>query len=448
MHTAWRRMGWALLAGVVLGLGQGPLAAQGQIHEVAYPPGTEEGELSFAVTYRLWVPDGARRIRGIIVHQHGCGRGAGEGGRTAAADLHWQALAAKWDCALLGPSIEQPEGSNCRLWCDPRNGSADRFLQALDDLAEKTQRPEIRDVPWCLWGHSGGAFWSSLMQTMYPERIVAIWFRSGTAYGVWNKGEIPEPELPEAMFGIPMMSNPGAKEEGDPRFGGLWNASVAMFEDYRGRGAPIGFAPGPNSGHDCGTSRYLAIPFFDACLAMRLPPAEAPHAKLRKVDQAEAWLAAFRGERAVPAAEFDGDLKRSVWLPNARVAKAWEQYTASGIVEDTSEPPPVFDAVAERRDDGSVRLAWRATADLESGLAGFLILRGGEPLAQHPEGLAPHKPFQGLSYHDTPQPKHPALEFLDAEPDGSDYEIVAVNTAGLKSPPVSVKPTPGDADRP
>jgi hypothetical protein len=27
----------------------------------------------------------------------------------------------------------------------------------------------------------------------------------------------------------------------------------------------------PNSGHDCGNSRYLAIPWFDACLAARLP---------------------------------------------------------------------------------------------------------------------------------------------------------------------------------
>jgi hypothetical protein len=33
----------------------------------------------------------------------------------------WQALARKWDCALLGPVIHQPEAANCRLWCDPRN---------------------------------------------------------------------------------------------------------------------------------------------------------------------------------------------------------------------------------------------------------------------------------------------------------------------------------------
>jgi len=57
------------------------------------------------VTYILWVPAGVTRLRGVIVHQHGAGRNAAEHGATAAYDLHWQALAKKWDCALLARSI-------------------------------------------------------------------------------------------------------------------------------------------------------------------------------------------------------------------------------------------------------------------------------------------------------------------------------------------------------
>jgi hypothetical protein len=38
----------------------------------------------------------------VIVHQHGAGGQASKGGETAAYDLHWQALAKKWDGALLG----------------------------------------------------------------------------------------------------------------------------------------------------------------------------------------------------------------------------------------------------------------------------------------------------------------------------------------------------------
>ena len=87
--------------------------------EVAYPASPQPGELVLGVTYRLWIPDGTKTLRGVIVHQHGCGEGSNKGAVTAAQDLHWQALARKWDCALLGPQYHQAEQDNCRLWCDP-----------------------------------------------------------------------------------------------------------------------------------------------------------------------------------------------------------------------------------------------------------------------------------------------------------------------------------------
>ena len=62
------------------------------------------------------------------------------------------------------------------------------------------------------------------------------------------------------------MCNPGVKEKPD----GPWTGTLATFQEYRAKGAPIGFAPDPRTGHECGDCRYLAIPFFDACLAMRL----------------------------------------------------------------------------------------------------------------------------------------------------------------------------------
>src|SRR5580692_7789096 len=93
----------AVFAGFVLG----PVAtvrAAGQYISVDYPASTVEGELQIAVTYTLWLPPEVKTIRGVIVHQHGAGTTAAEAGATAAYDLHWQALAKKWDCALLGPS--------------------------------------------------------------------------------------------------------------------------------------------------------------------------------------------------------------------------------------------------------------------------------------------------------------------------------------------------------
>lgn len=411
-------------------------AEGGKIHSVRYEPSDKPGELVFGVTYRVWIPDGVQKLRGVIVHQHGCGKGACEGGRTAADDLHWQALAKKWDCALLGPSFEQEDAQNCRLWCDPRNGSRARFLQALDDLATKSGHAELKTAPWCLWGHSGGGFWASLMMASDPERIVAVWMRSGTAFSAWEKGEIPRPEIPQATYGIPAMCNPGLKERDDARFAGAWTGSEAMFQAFRAKAAPIGFAPDPKTGHECGDSRYMAIPFFDTCLKLRLA---GPGEVLKPVDQSSAWLAESWETDPVSAESAKFDAKSAVWLPDERFAAVWKSYVRTGSVADTTPPPAPAELVANKEAEGLWRLTWSAGADLESGLAGFEILRDGEVIASLPEKPANPfgKPlFQGMSYHDTPKEPVADLTFVDPARnlEKPKYAIRSVNTAGLKSP--------------
>ena len=85
-------------------LKDGAQAGNGRHLVVDYPASTVERDLKIAVTYTLWIPEGVKQLRGVIVHQHGAGTTASIEGSTAAYDLHWQALAQKWDCALLGPS--------------------------------------------------------------------------------------------------------------------------------------------------------------------------------------------------------------------------------------------------------------------------------------------------------------------------------------------------------
>lgn len=430
-----------LMAGALCALAVSSRAASapvGSYYEVTYPPSAQAGDLQLGVTYTVWVPPGVKTLRGVLVHQHGCGSGACKGGETAAYDLHWQALARKWDCALLGPSYHQEDQQNCRLWCDPRNGSRAAFLRALRELGAKSGHPELERAPWCLWGHSGGGFWASLMQTLDPERVVAIWFRSGTAYSTWEKGEIPKPEIPAAALRIPMMGNPGAKEKDDPRFNGAWTGTMAMFRAYRAQGAPIGFAPDPRTAHECGDSRYLAIPFFDACLAMRLPA--KPGGPLKPVDPGKGWLAPLLGDQARPAAEFAGKAEETVWLPNERVAKAWSEYVRTGAVSDRTPPPAPADVKVSRK-AGGAEITWNAEADFESGLQGFLIQRDGQDLARLPEMAAGRfgRPlFQRMSYHDTPERPLPEMRFTDPDAKPGEkhaYRVIAVNSAGLRSEP-------------
>ncbi|MEO1526092.1 MAG: hypothetical protein AAFX06_11695, partial [Planctomycetota bacterium] len=148
-------------------------------YRVRFKASSKPGELRFPVKYTVWIPPKVERLRGIVVHQHGCGEGSCKSGLTGAFDVHWQALAKKHDCALLAPSYEQPQDGECQLWCDPRNGSDKAFERALRQLGDQSGHPELAKVPWALWGHSGGGHWCGGMVMLHPERVAAAWLRSG-----------------------------------------------------------------------------------------------------------------------------------------------------------------------------------------------------------------------------------------------------------------------------
>jgi len=404
---------------------------------VRYEAAKEPGGLIFPVTYTAWIPPGVKRLRGVIVHQHGCGEGSCTSGLTGAWDLHWQALARAHDCALVAPAYEQPEGADCQMWCDPRNGSAAAFERALADLGKASGHPELATVPWALWGHSGGGHWAGGMAMLRPERVVAAWLRSGVPLFEADpaRGAIKPHVLPDAALAVPLMCNPGTKEgvtATDNKFKGVWPANQAFFKAVRSRGGLVGVAIDPLTTHECGNSRYLAIPWLDACLAARLPA--KPGEPLVAMPADDAWLAPITGGDAAQAKGFAGDPLGLGWLPNERVATAWMQYVKDTAVADSTPPP----APTALRLAGTA-LTWEADADLDSGLAGFVIERDGVRIATLPE--KPRNPFgrplfQGLLYSDTPpQPLAAMRHMLSAEQTAKPaaYRVYAVNTAGLET---------------
>lgn len=413
--------------------------AERPYYRVRYEASTQPGELIYPVNYTIWIPKDVKLLRGVIVHQHGCGEGSCKSGLTGAYDLHWQALAKKHDCALLAPSYEQPEKADCQMWCDPRNGSSAAFQKCLVDLGAKSGHPELSKVPWALWGHSGGGHWAGGMVLLYPERVVAAWLRSGVPLLKADpaRSSIKAHTLPSAALKVPVMCNLGTKEGvtvKDSRFAGVWPANEAFFNEVRGKSGLISVSVDPLSAHECGNQRYFAIPWLDACLTARLPDAGTDPLKEMPTDKA--WLAPIIGAEAVPASTFAGDPLKAAWLPSEPIARSWMQYVKDTAVTDTTAPP----APTNVRLTGNV-LSWDAEADLESGLAGFIVERDGRFLANVPDrGKNPFgRPiFQNLQYSDTPTQPLVPLQFTDtkAEPAKKhSYRVIAVNTVGSKSRP-------------
>jgi hypothetical protein len=111
------------------------------------------------------------------------------------------------------------------------------------------------------------------------------------------------------------------------------------------------------------------------------------------------------------------------------------------VVDETAPPSPVSLKLT-KSDNGGLKITWQASADLESGLAGFEISKNGKVIATLPENPSAQfgRPlFQGMSYHDTPKEPLATMQFVDVNPSGGEYEIRSINTAGLKSEPAKIK---------
>src|SRR5262249_22167803 len=153
--------------------------------------------------------------------------------------------------------------------------------------------------------------------------------------------------------------------------------------------------------------------WLDACLSLRLPlSAGAP---LKAMPTAEAWLGPLLGGDALPAGKFTREPLEAAWLPSETLAKAGIEYVKGTKGTDVTPPPTPTNV----RLQGNT-LTWNAAADLESGLAHFLIERDGEVVATVPEkSQNPYgRPvFQNLQYSDTPTQPLVPMQFTDTKAD-------------------------------
>ena len=425
---------------VEIGASYSAAGAQG-VRLVHYEASDKPGELSIDSTFYLWTPPRATIIRGLIVHQHGCGEGASTGGQTAAYDLHWQALAKKWNFGLVGSNYGNTD--NCSDWYDPDKGSRRALKMALAHFAQQTGHPEIIDAPWALWGHSGGSVWAFRMFDANPERCIAVWLRSGrpTIFEGSEVGTVTE--LTEAKKQVPVVCNCGLKEKDDQRFHLGWDANRLFFETWRPQGALLTWAPDPKTNHECGNSRYLAIPYFDEVIRQRLPGLGSSGPPLKPAMNGY-WEGHDKTFEISHIGKHEAEPHGS-WLPSESVARIWQQFVRKGEVADETPPETapeiVLTSVGKKteQDKRAIMIRWEAVPDFESGIREFIVLRNGEEIGRVSHEKTPRfgiAQLQQLSYHDTPERPLPAMRLSTTiEPGENRFRVVTVNGAGLKSKP-------------
>jgi hypothetical protein len=379
----------------------------GTYYQISIPPTKYDAFLS--AEYRLWLPADVKKIRGLVVKQHGCGDPAATTGLNHADDLQWQTLALKHQFALIGTKLPTGDKS-CDSWAMINNGSGKAFFQALNLFAQKSKHPELEQVPWLLWGHSGGGDWVVQMLQQYSERTIAAFAARGGGFTLLGTNP--------TLAGTPILFALGEKDMILPYE--TQTLPKEVFARYRKINSAWAIASEANTTHETSDTRLLAIPYFDAIATARMTKDSN---KLRPVDLSPGWLGNTITHEIAPVNRYKDKSLEAAWLPNEDTARKWQQYVKTGKISPTRKPNQPTNVNVQNINSKEVLITWNFIPDLENGLPSFRIYRNNS-LIKTLQG-------QGHDFGDAASPPNLVLEFLDnkATPN-SVYKIAAFNQLG------------------
>lgn len=404
-----------LVNAVVVLLAPGRLIAveDGRIYELLVLP--QPGERFQQAEFSCWIPEPGDLLRGVLIHQHGCTNASPETHPPVTLDFHWRALARKHKLAILSPQYRV--AGRCDEWNDPESGSERALFSALAELGKESDHPELRDLPWVLWGHSGGSSWSSQMITRHPGRVLAASFRGG-CHKQFGVPEFRARFAPLARK-LPLLFVWGKRESvPTSRHHVSWEPMNTMFRELRLLGGTVARVIDPLSEHGCDDSRLLVIPFFDAVLTAR--------------EKGEPLPGALREMASLEPREFDETNRVDpalTWLPNPDVAELWREFSEKGTLVPAQAPSAAPQFSATREAGGQVRLSWSLVPELAGGLRAVRLYRDGRlwreigPASGMPLATARDAPPEGLR----------ALPFFDKEGDASTYGLRFLDAVGRES---------------
>lgn len=371
--------------------------------------------------YTVFIPEDIKTIRGIFIHQHGCGM---EGrGISTAYDVQYQAFAKKWGLAIIGPDLYSASGG-CHNWRFLESGSDRSLIKTLDEVADLSGHPEIARAPWLLWGHSGGGYWTIAMLNKYPERIMALFAYSPAFDMQWD--------FPEEALKVPVMIRHAGENDLNDSHANCHQTAIDVFNRLRKRGGYVSLAPTPYQDHTYSYVRYMAIPFYESILAQRL--SDTDPALMNDMNSGLAWLGDTLALNTYKDAKYMGDKYSLGWLPDSLVAAKWKEYVITGTVIDKTPPPAPYDIRMNVVHSRKITLNWKADADIESGIGHFNIYKGDALIARFPS-MGDFQWFDTngddtIPVSDLPEMK---LEITGIAMDHEKISISTVNRFGLES---------------
>ena len=306
--------------------------------------------------YGVYIPGGKSKLNGALVLQHGCTME--QFGITKPYDLQLQAFAKKWRLAIIESAIY----GDCHIWHNPESGSAAALIKILSEAGGLSGHPELATVPWLIWGHSSGGYWTLGMLRDYPERILAAVCYSAAWDPAWGYSE--------TAAKVPLLLRHAG--DNDATVAHCKETAIHTFGKLRKMDAPVCIAYNEGQNHNFSYLRYMAIPFYEAALKQRLPRKNS--GKMKNIDHRKTWVGDTSNLAIFKESKYAGNKQNMCLFPDETSARDWQEFVSTGTLTDKTAPEAPYDLKISK-EQNSLVVRWKSDADIESGIMKFNIYK-------------------------------------------------------------------------
>lgn len=273
-----------------------------EIYDVTMEPGNDYSKAEF----RMWIPEGVEKFRGILM----LNPGSNGDGRPQVEDEYWQAFAKKHNFALVGTFLQDHMHVNMMIehYIKVWDGSGDAILGAIDQMAAESGHEELSYAPFLLWGMSAGGEINHEIASWIPERVIAY---------VVNKGGYYYSSVPPEATRL----TPGLYSIGLDDFPSRNLMIKGMYLTNRRAGALWTLAEEKGVAHEVADSRNLATSYYEAIMEMRMVDNAIGFKALKPVTEDMGTVGNIYNHTL---GEEEGVRKEdTTWLPSEDFAKEW-----------------------------------------------------------------------------------------------------------------------------